>query len=212
MGVWKVLRAKTKNISLFLQVMNRQKSLTRIAELLGRFTTEVGLLNAANLYDINIHAENVLIPLIKLAYGLDMVNANYTKGKNFSAVDLIDNKNRVAFQVTSKADNEKIKHTLNQFIKHERYLSYDILFVYIIGNKQSAYTGKGHAEIVQDKLAFDKDEHIIDNNDLFKKISGIVSLQQISAIEQFLEETFEPPLDEEVFDAGYPNEESRLHA
>ena len=48
MGVWKVLRAKTKNISLFLQVMNRQKSLTRIAELLGRFTTEVGLLNAAN--------------------------------------------------------------------------------------------------------------------------------------------------------------------
>ncbi|QHS55222.1 SMEK domain-containing protein [Mucilaginibacter sp. 14171R-50] len=170
--------------------MNRQKSLTRIAELLGRFTTEVGLLNAANLYDINIHAENVLIPLIKLAYGLDMVNANYTKGKNFSAVDLIDNKNRVAFQVTSTADNEKIKHTLNQFIKHERYLSYDILFVYIIGNKQSAYTGKGHAEIVQDKLAFDKDEHIIDNNDLFKKISGIVSLQQISAIEQFLEEEF----------------------
>jgi carboxymethylenebutenolidase len=33
-----------------------------------------------------------------------------------------------------------------------------------------------------------------------------------SRIEQFLAESFDPPLDDEFYDAGYPNEESRLHA
>ena len=170
--------------------MNRQKSLTRIAELLGRFTNEVTILNKAGLYDINIHAETVLIPLLKLTHGLELANANFTEKGNFSAVDLIDNRNRVTFQITSTSDNEKIKHTLNQFIKHERYNDYDILFIYIIGNKQASYSGKGHAEILQDKLVFDKNEHIIDNNDLFKKINGIISLDQITAIEQLLEKEF----------------------
>jgi len=59
--------------------------------LLSRFTNEIKILNAAGLYDINIHSENVLIPLINLAYGLDVVNANFTEEKNFSAADLIDN-------------------------------------------------------------------------------------------------------------------------
>lgn len=164
--------------------------MTRIAELLGRFTTEVNILNKANLYDINIHAETILIPLLKLTHGLDLANANFSENGNFPAVDLIDNKNRVAIQVTSSSDNEKIKHTLNQFIKYERYKDYDLLFIYIIGNKQSSYSGKGHSDILQGKLSFDKDEHIIDNNDLYKKISGIIASDQLSAIEQLLEREF----------------------
>jgi len=61
------------------------------------------------------------------------------------------------------------------------------LFIYIISNKQSSYSGKGHEEILQGKITFDKESHIIDNNDLFKKISSIISLKQISAIEDILE-------------------------
>lgn len=170
--------------------MNRQKSLTRIAELLGRFSNEVKILNSGGLYDINIHAENVLVPLINEVYNLEVVNANSTEEKNFSAVDLIDSKNKIAFQITSSADNEKVKHTLNQFIKYERYKSFDVLFIYIISEKQSSYTGKGHEEIIQDQFTFDKDEHIIDNNDLFKQINSIMSLDKINTIEQLLENEF----------------------
>jgi hypothetical protein len=170
--------------------MNRQKSLNRIAELLSRFSNEVKMLNSASLYDINIHSENILIPLINEAFDLNLINANFDEEKNYSAVDLIDNKNRVSFQVTSSADNEKIKHTLNQFVKHERFNDYDILFIYIISEKQASYTGKGHTEIIDGKFSFDKDENILDNNDLFKKIAGLVSFQKIRNIEELLEAEF----------------------
>lgn len=170
--------------------MNRQKSLNRIVELLSRFSNEVKMLNSASLYDINIHSENILIPLLNEAFDLELVNANFDEEKNFSAVDLIDNKNRIAFQVTSTGDNDKIKHTLNQFIKYERFRDYDILFIYIISEKQGSYTGKGHAEIIDGKFSFEKDENLLDNNDLFKKIAGLVSLQKIKKIDDLLEAEF----------------------
>ena len=117
--------------------MNRQNSINKIIELLSRFTNEVKFLNAANLYDINIHAENILIPLLNEIFNLDLINANFSQEKNFAAVDLIDKKNRIAFQVTSTADSDKIKHTLSQFVKHKRYEEFDVLFIYLISEKQS---------------------------------------------------------------------------
>ena len=177
--------------------MNRHIRLSRIGEFLVRFAGEVKILNAASLYDVNIHAENILIPLLNEAYDLKLVNANFEEEKNFSAVDLVDRENRVAIQVTSSADNEKIKHTLNQFIKYKRYEDFDILFIYIISEKQSSYSGAGHQAIITDKLDFDKDKHIIDNNDLFKKISGLTSLLKIQAIQELLEAEFtEAKIDE----------------
>lgn len=99
--------------------MNRQIRLSRIGELLVRFVGEVKILNTANLYDVNIHAENILIPLLNEVYDVKLVNANLEEEKNFSAVDLIDRENRIAIQVTSSSDNEKIKHTLRKCLKME---------------------------------------------------------------------------------------------
>lgn len=170
--------------------MNRQKSITRIGELLARFSNEVKILNSSGLYDINIHAENVLVPLINEIYGLNVSNANYAEEKNVAAIDLVDYDNRVAFQVTSTADNEKVKHTLSQFVKYERYKQFDTLFIYIISEKQPSYTGKGHAEIIGQHFSFEKAEHIIDHTGLFKEINSIMSLAKIRAIEKLLEDEF----------------------
>ena len=41
-----------------------------------------------------------------------------------------------------------------------------------------------------DHLVFDKNQHIIDNSDLSKQIAGLMSLQQIKRIEEFLELEF----------------------
>jgi hypothetical protein len=170
--------------------MNRQIRLSRIGELLVRFSGEVKILNAASLYDVNIHAENILIPLLNEVHDVKLVNANFEEEKNFSAVDLIDRENRIAIQVTSSSDNEKVKHTLSQFVKYKRYEDFDILFIYIISDKQSSYSGAGHKAIIADKFHFDKDKHIIDNTDLFKMISGFTSLVKIQAVLDLLEAEF----------------------
>lgn len=52
--------------------MNRQKTINSINELFSRFRAEVENLNSINLYDINIHSENVLIPLLNKVYGLSV--------------------------------------------------------------------------------------------------------------------------------------------
>lgn len=57
--------------------MNKKKKIDRIAELFARFRAEVENLNSLSLYDINIHAENVIIPILNKVYGLNLVNANF---------------------------------------------------------------------------------------------------------------------------------------
>nr|WKN36004.1 SMEK domain-containing protein [Tunicatimonas sp. TK19036] len=169
--------------------MNRKKALDRIAELLARFTVEVKTLNKGGLYDINIHAENVLVPIINTVFGVNVVNAN-KKEKNAAAIDLIDSKNRICFQVTSTADSEKVKHTLRQFVKYGKENHFDLLFIYIISEKQKSYTGKGFDDIINGKIDFNKDEHIIDNNDLFEQINSSYSIEKINVLKDLLEKEF----------------------
>jgi hypothetical protein len=69
--------------------MNRKKIIDEIIELMSRFRTEVETCASVNLYDINIHGENVIIPILNKIYELKLVNANY-EDKNTSAIDLID--------------------------------------------------------------------------------------------------------------------------
>ena len=169
--------------------MNRAKTINRINELFARFIAEVKTANASNLYDLNIHAENVIIPLLNLIYGLSLENAN-SKRKNYPAIDLLDDKNRVAFQVTSTANSEKVKHTLVEFNKHGLEKNFDLLYIYILSEKQKSYSGKGFQEILGDTIIFDKDEHIIDYSDLSNKINSILDSDLLKSICSLLEGEF----------------------
>ena len=100
--------------------------------------------------DINHVAETVLIPLFREVYGYkDLKNLNVAEGANYPAIDLGDENARVAIQITSTADSEKVKHTLEQFIKFDLYKKYDRLIVYILTEKQDSYSGNGFNEKIQ---------------------------------------------------------------
>ena len=110
---------------------------------MSRFVTEVRALNAISLYDINNISENVLIPLLKEAYDFNgLRNLNTEHHKNYPGIDLADPINKVAIQVTASTDSKKIKHTLEQFVRHNHFEKYDHLLVYILTEKQSRYQGK----------------------------------------------------------------------
>ncbi len=169
--------------------MNRKKIVDRIAELFARFKAEVENLNAINLYDINIHAENVIIPVLNKVYGLNLVNANYEE-KNANAIDLIDNENRVAFQVTSSGDSEKVKHTLEQFIKYKRNDEYDTLYLYLLKEKQSKYADKTFEKIIDGKFSFNSKNNIIDYSNILQEVNSWPSLPRIEEFQSILELEF----------------------
>lgn len=159
-------------------MMNKEVYLKNVAESLALLSREVSILNAVNLYDINIVAEDFFPGLLNLIYGYELKNANYLE-KNAPAIDLVDPKNRIAVQVTSDNSSTKIKHTIEEFNKNKAYQSYDRL----IAEYTTLYTIYGEAlKIVNETLGIDEAQDII----------IMFYLQDISV--QFLEEEQDNPI------------------
>ena len=168
--------------------MHRKEKIEKIVELFARFRTEVESLNSLNLYDINIHAENVIIPILNLVYGVNLVNIN-NQVKNSAAIDLVDAENRIAIQVTSTATGEKIKHTINEFVKNKRPEDYDRLLVYIITEKQKRYSDSIFSVANDSKLEF-SEKDILDYSDILKEINSFINLAKIDSLLQLLKDEF----------------------
>lgn len=140
--------------------------------------------------DINHVAETVLIPLFREVYGYEnLKNLNSEEGANYPGVDLGDEMAWVAIQVTSTADSEKIKHTLELFAKYELYKKYDRLIVYILTEKQNSYSGNGFDQIIQGRFQFNKNQDILDYRDVLAQIDTF-QLEKAQAVEQILEKNF----------------------
>ncbi len=169
--------------------MNRSQSINSIAQSLSRFKSEVEILNSSSLYDINLHSENVLIPLLNELFQLTLENANKTK-KNYPGIDLIDVENRVAFQITSSNDNTKIKHTLKKVVEYNIYNDVDFVYVYILTEKKKSYNKESYTEILEDKIDFDPDKHIIDYSNVMNMLDSIIQATRINAIVNLLAEQF----------------------
>jgi len=169
--------------------MNRSQSINSIAQSLSRFRNEVEILNSSSLYDINLHSENILIPLLNELFQLNLENANKTK-KNYPGIDLIDVENRVAFQITSTNDNTKIKHTLKKVIEHNIYNDVDFVYVYILTEKKSSYKKDSFTEILGDKFEFDPAKHIIDYSNVMNMLDSIIQATRINIIVDLLAEQF----------------------
>ena len=119
--------------------MNRQETLFRISQLLSRFTEQVKILNSNGEFSINIHAENILINILNTIYTCNLKNVNYEENKIYPSIDLRDYDKRIAIQVTSTSNLDKIKHTLSEFVSNELYKDFDTLYIYIITEKQKKY-------------------------------------------------------------------------
>jgi|GEM_PF-294305 len=170
--------------------MNRQELLVRINTFLGRFTQEVKQFNEASQYDINIHAENVLIPLLREIFDYKgLLNANALT-KNARAIDLVDYESRVSIQVTSTADAQKITETLQKFFQSQQQRAFDRLVFYVITDRQDTYR-KDFKKSIQGDFDFDTQRDIIDNAGLFEIISKqILNTSKLSRIEKLLSDEF----------------------
>ena len=163
-------------------MINKEFYLKNIAEDLALLSREVSILNAVNLYDINIIAEDFFPGLLNLIYGYELKNANHLE-KNAPAIDLVDAKNRIAIQVTSDNSSTKIKHTIEEFNKNQAYQLYDRLVVLILTQKKN-YSSEFDT---QRMFTFEKAKDIWDVEKLMKDIRKLQT-EQIKAISNYLSE------------------------
>lgn len=169
--------------------MNQEYKLYRISQLLSRFKEQVTILNANGEFSINIHAENILIRLLNEIFDCDLKNVNYEEGKTYPSIDLRDKTKRLSIQVTSTANFEKIKHTLNQYLENELYHEFDTLYIFILTQKQEKYDQSKIDKIINGKFHFDVKE-IIDKTDIYKELNSQNNLNKIENVASLLEEQF----------------------
>ncbi len=131
----------------------------------------------------------MLIPILNYVYGFNLKNANLEE-RNYSAIDLIDKENRVAIQVTSTANSEKVKHTLRKYKQHKAKDEFDTLLIYIITKKQKSYSAEKFVEIVNDEFDFNPEEHIRDFENLLAEVNSWISLPKIQDILGLFEQEF----------------------
>ncbi|EHJ8504947.1 SMEK domain-containing protein [Salmonella enterica subsp. diarizonae serovar 47:k:z53:[z84]] len=144
-----------------------------LRDVVSRIICQVNLATKQGRLDVNLSLEDALIPVLKEVFSLPrLVNLN-AKQKNFPGIDLGDEHDRVAFQVTSTPGLEKVKKTLNVFIEHGFESNFDELFILILSEKQKSYSQDAIDNIVDSKFKFDVKHQIIDLSDILAKTTSL---------------------------------------
>jgi hypothetical protein len=145
----------------------REVDIKTIAHEFAVWETKLANLNALNFTDANVVSEYTIAAILNLIFGYQL---RQNKQSNQPAIDLSDNENRIAFQITVTKSAHKIKQTVEKFITNKLYQSYDQLFVLILGSKQTRYS-----IIETDELHFDPARQVLDLRDLLKQVTMMPS-------------------------------------
>ncbi|WP_254843323.1 SMEK domain-containing protein [Aquipseudomonas alcaligenes] len=144
-----------------------------LRDVVSRIINQVDLSTKQGRLDINLSLEDALIPILKAAYNLpNLINLN-RRQKNFPGIDLGDDHDRVAFQVTATTSLEKVKKTLTHFVDKQFYNTFDELYVLMLTNKQASYSQSAIDAITNGAFEFSTKNHIIDLGDILAKVSGL---------------------------------------
>lgn len=123
--------------------MTRHEEFLQIKRLFAVWIAEIEINNAFSYTDINRIAEGFCKMLLNKLYSYELEDLNKIQ-KNFPGVDLGDlNKSKVAFQITSRTDREKIYEGLEQVVnkKLDETFTSGIKFL-ILNNNDISFTKK----------------------------------------------------------------------
>ena len=91
-----------------------------LREAVSRIVSQVELASKQGRLDINLAMEDAFIPILKELFHLQKLHNLNAKQKNYPGIDLGDEYDRVAFQVTATTDLEKVKKTFGPEIRVRR--------------------------------------------------------------------------------------------
>lgn len=173
--------------------MERIQLLDKISDYLAVLSTKIHIENSNNEYNINIHAENIMLKILEKTYDCKLFNANFSN-KNYPAIDLIDNQKKIGFQITSTPSNNKIISTLEKAIKYYQESEIKELKIFILSRKLQSKiylrSAQKYADILDGKIIFDAETDIIDSSSLYEELNKQNDLNKLHEISEILEKEF----------------------
>ncbi|SDO03148.1 hypothetical protein SAMN04488516_1173 [Desulfonauticus submarinus] len=164
-------------------MLNREEYIKRISFLLNSYKEYVISINGLKLFDTNKKAEDFFKDLLAF-YEDDFINLKNANEDypNAESIDLIDEENKLAIQVTSRTDTRKIHNTIEGFYKN--YPNLERIIILLIGRSKPNYSKTDFTK--NGKYKFDKDRDIIDIQDIIDKFNSF-SADKLKYILEFLE-------------------------
>ncbi|MBX8472110.1 SMEK domain-containing protein [Pseudomonas sp. RIT778] len=162
--------------------MNRIDYQKSIIKALSWLKTQVEYQNSLSLTDINHGAEDFYCGLLNLVYGYSLKNINIAD-PNAAAIDLGDEQNRVAIQVTSTSALSKTRYTVEKFVEKGLHKKFDkLLIINIVKKSNHEAPTIGGSEYV-----LDTKKDILDVEDLIKKINSDRDLEKLRSVAAYLD-------------------------
>lgn len=149
--------------------------------------------------NVNKHCEGFVRDLLNIIYSYDLKSLPKS---NFPGIDIADESNGVAYQVTSDNGSTKVNHTLDQCIKNEHYKKYPRINIFLLSERQGTYTITIGTE---PHFTFDWKINIIDFDFLLKEIQNLPFKKQ-QEVAKYLEEQL-PSLNTVLTTGVTPTEE-----
>ncbi len=144
-----------------------------IIEALNNIVRYADYQNKAGRFDINKDAEEFYRGLLLLVYGWELgKNANDEINPNYEGVDLLylgKEGSKIAVQVTSENDSEKVHKSIRGFKAKALNDGYTELYILMFKGKQD-FPKADFAKSVDNQFTFEKNKHIIDHSDLCAKL------------------------------------------
>lgn len=151
-----------------------------ISKTLSILKVYISLNNSAGLRDVNTISEHFFAGLLSKIFDSEFENMNLIK-VNFPAIDLGDTNKKVCYQVTYTNERTKLNETLQKFVEHKLYNTFEELNILILSDKKN-YQPFNHVTGIN----FDPKKNIIDISSLMYLISRITDTNKLEQISDYL--------------------------
>lgn len=142
----------------------------RVSKRLEEIAAAIKMNNKNNLTDINVICEEIFGQILNKLYDIHLVSLSAEVSGNFIAVDLIDYESRIAFQVTSRDDREKIEKTIEKFDGSDLIGHVDTLNILVLNSNIHHYREPDIVRLENGK-EFSYSKNILNFNKLIEEIA-----------------------------------------
>ena len=147
--------------------MKHSELLKQFKEELANLSHQVEFSVAMGHFDINKFSEDVLCTILKELYGFkNLRNLDDDDRHNCPGIDLADDVERIAIQVTSDKTLKKVKKSLKTISGHGLHEKHDRIIFYILARKRRKYSKVAINVICGTKLSFHFASDTLDFRDL----------------------------------------------
>lgn len=168
--------------------MNNEIIMGQIKRALGSLSFEVSMSTSLNQLSINVHAEQFFVELLNELFNYNLVNTNFEE-QNAASIDLLDEDNRIAIQVTSDSSLNKVRQTLNKFCERNFNKKVDRLIILNLIKKTK------HKEVTLGETDFKVNlkEDIWDYTDLLAEINNL-EIDKLIQIHELINKHLNPAI------------------